>query len=386
MVVELRYESEDRLKKWLLAALEVTRAVLHQPNPRETLRLVARKLREVSAADYVSISLADPRYPEGAALVQAVEGLGTENLSGQILFNNEQALWTKVARSGKGVVSRDITSHPNYNPPSELAEKVSILGVGMYLPMCAAGQVLGVMVAGWRRGSPYEEIATQEVPLMELFAGQVALALQQARAEMLVMQDRDRIARELQDVALNRLFAIGTHLHVLTGMAGRSELQRRLRLAIDDLDETIRQIGPAIFAVSESRMSGQHPVSAQLVEEVDAASKSLGFTPRLVVHGLLDHRLPARVESELMSAVREALANAATHEDVSSVEVNVHVTGDELSLTVSDDGKTEQPSSGTAVDRLRENARRLGGKLVVHAGVPSGMALSWRVPLQPSST
>jgi signal transduction histidine kinase len=386
-VAQIPYESEDRSTRWLLAALEITRALLQETDARAALRLVARRLREVSAADYVSISLADPRYPEGTALVEAIDGLGAEHLSGKILFNNRQGLWTIVARSGKGFVSRDITSHPAFNPPMELADSVSVLGLGMYLPLTAAGKVLGVMSAGWQRGSPYEEMAAQEVPLMEMFAGEVALALQQGRAQMLVMEDRDRIARELQEVALTRLFAIGTHLHTVSGMAGQAELRDRLGQAIDDLDETIRQIGHAIFALGDARSSDRKPVSVRLVEEVDAASNVLGFTPRLVVRGLLDHRLPAHLGSELVTAVRESLANAATHNAVSIIDVSVQMTEDQLALTVTDDGTTGTPSAGiSAVDWLREKAQRLGGTVTVDLAGPAGSVLSWRVPLDGNGT
>jgi signal transduction histidine kinase len=376
------YESDDRLKSWLLAALEITRALLQDNDPRESLKLVARRLREVSAADYVSISLADPRYPEGTALVEAIDGLGAEHLSGKILFNNTGGLWTKVAQSGKSFISRDITSHPAFDPPRELAERVSVLGLGMYLPLAAAGRVLGVLSAGWRRGSPYEDIAAEEVPLMEMFAGEVALALQQGRAQMLVLEDRERIARELQEVALARLFAIGTRLHVVSGMAGQAELRKRLHSAIDDLDETIRQIGDAIFALGDARGSDRQPVSTRLVGEVDAARNVLGFTPRLVVRGPLDNRLPVQLRSELMLAVRESLAHAANHNAVSSIEVNVQVSADELTLTVSDDGRTSgHPSRVSAVGWLRDKAQRLGGSFAVDAASPTGSVLTWRVPL-----
>lgn len=383
MIPNIPYESKDRLKSWLLAATEITQALVQEEDLRKALDLVARRLREVSAADYVSISLVDPRYPEGTAIIEAIAGLGAERLSGQIIVNHKQAVWTKVAQSGKGIISRDLTHHPAFDPPTELAEAMSGVGVAMYLPLVAVGKVLGVMCAGWMRGSPYEGIAMQEVPFMEMFAGEVALAMQRARAQVMVMEDRDRIAKELEEVALNRLFAIGTQLHVTSGMAaGQDELRQRLRHAIDDLDDTIRQIGPAIFALSESETPGRQPVSTRLVEEVDAASNLLGFTPRLVVHGLLDHRLPAQAGSELVHAVHESLAHAASHRSVSSVEVNVSLTDDQLSLTVSDDGQTVNPQvRPNAVGWLEEEARRLGGTVAVHPSTPTGMVLSWRVPI-----
>ncbi|MEQ7123729.1 GAF domain-containing protein [Actinopolymorpha sp. B11F2] len=386
MVLPISYEVEDRSRNWLMAASEITRVLLRETNLRKSLRVVARRLREVSAADYVSISLADPRYPRGTAIVEAADGMGAEHLAGHILLNNKQALWTQVAQSGKGIISRDITSHPAYNPPSELAETMSAIGLAMYLPLVAGETVLGVMCAGWRCGSPYTDIAEQEVPWMEVFAGEVALALQQARAQMLVMEDRDRIARELHNVAVTRLFAIGTHLHVLTGMAGQAEVRRRLGHAINDIDETIRRIGPAVFACGEAGATDQQPVSVQLVEEVDAASSVLGFTPRLVVCGRLDDRLPAHVGSELVLAVRESLADVATHTAVSRIDVNVQVAADHLTLTVNDNGQSgERLAGGSTLGWLRDRAERLGGTVAVQAAAPPGTTLSWCVPLERQS-
>jgi signal transduction histidine kinase len=386
MVLPISHELEDRSRNWLMAASEITRVLLREANLRKALRVVARKLREVSSADYVSISLADPRYPKGTALVEAADGMGADHLSGHIILNNKQAVWTQVAQSGKGIISPDITHHPAYNPPSELAETMSGIGLAMYLPLAAGEDVLGVMCAGWRCDSPYSEIAEQEVPWMEVFAGEVALALQQARAQTLVMEDRDRIAKELHNVAVTRMFEIGTRLHVLTGMTNQADVRQRLRSAIDDLDETIRQIGPAVFAFGEGNVANQQPVSVQLVEEVDAASSVLGFTPRLVVHGRLDDRLPPHVGAELVSAVRESLADVATHASVSTINVHVHVTADQLTLTVNDNGQSGEQASGRAtLTWLRERAERLGGAAAVQPAAPTGTVLSWRVPLQRQS-
>jgi signal transduction histidine kinase len=200
------------------------------------------------------------------------------------------------------------------------------------------------------------------------------------------MEDRDRIAKELHNVAVTRMFEIGTRLHVLTGMTNQADVRQRLRSAIDDLDETIRQIGPAVFAFGEGNVANQQPVSVQLVEEVDAASSVLGFTPRLVVHGRLDDRLPPHVGAELVSAVRESLADVATHASVSTINVHVHVTADQLTLTVNDNGQSGEQASGRAtLTWLRERAERLGGAAAVQPAAPTGTVLSWRVPLQRQS-
>jgi signal transduction histidine kinase len=153
----------------------------------------------------------------------------------------------------------------------------------MYIPLVASGKVLGVVVAGWRRGSPYAAEAANEVNLLEMFAAHAALALQQVGMRQMIIRDRDRIADALRDAVIDRLFTIGMHLHGVAGLVREEEVQRRLSVAIDELDETTREIRSAIFALHHEAGDTEQSVSEQVLDEIDSARVMLGFTPRLVV-------------------------------------------------------------------------------------------------------
>ena len=371
---------EHRRQRWLEATLAMTQSLLGEIDRTTAMHQVTGLIRELTAADYAAAVMVDLERPNGGVVFEAVEGLGLGHLDGSPI--PQQGLVARVVESGTPVVSADITSEPGYDPAPEVAEALSVLGAGMYLPLTVSGKVLGVMVVGWRRGSRERRISDQDVTLVEMFAGQAALALQQVQARLLVAEDRDRIATDLRDIVIDRLFAIGTRLHGAAGLVTRPEVQQRMNESIDDLDETTHQIRAAIFALQEESPADQRSATDQLLDEIDAARITLGFTPRLVIHGLVDRRLPPHLQRELVRAVREAVANAATHAAPQVVEVVVQVTSDLLVLHVSDDGRPVGASTRSdPLTRLRTRALRLGGSCDVHVGEEAGTTVDWQVPL-----
>ncbi|MBE1613149.1 GAF domain-containing protein [Actinopolymorpha pittospori] len=374
---------EHRRERWLQAALEMTRLLLGDVDRREALRVVTGKLREVSGADYAAIVSDEPIYPEDTVVFEAVDGLGLEWYEGTPV--PKQGLTAEVIRTGAKVVSQDITHEEGYDPPVQVAEALSALGLGMYLPLVAAGRMFGALIVGWRRGSPHERVAAEEAPLVEMFAGHAALALQQVQARLLVMEDRERIATDLHDSVIDRLFAIASHLYGVACKITRTDIQQQMHEAIDELDEATRQIRTAIFALrheSEAEARAMETPSGQILEEIDAARNTFGFTPRLVVHGPLDRPMPARVQRELVRAVREALANAAAHATPTTVEVNVDMTPRGVALVVTDDSHLMEHSTlHGALVRVHTRAASLGGACTVRPRRPTGTILEWRVPL-----
>lgn len=374
------FVQERRRHRWLESALETTRLLLGQVDRDTALQMVAERLREVSRADGTAIILLSPESPDGVVIFAAADGYG-----GEQLLNTPvplQGLTARVIGTGQRIVSEDVTGEEGYDPPPEVMDAQADLGPGMYIPLTVAGKVLGVLVVGWRRGAPGDHIAAQEIELVEMFAGQAALALQQAQARQLVLEDRDRIANDLRDVAVDRLFAIGSRLHGTTGLVARTEVERRMNDAIDELDETSQQIRSAIFALRHDNSSEQRTASSQVLDEIDASKATLGFTPRLVVHGSVDRYLPPHIQRELVRAVRETLTNAASHTGPTRVEVEVRVGADQLGLTVSDDGSlSERDPFHGALTQLRARARRLGGGCDVRAGEPRGTVVEWHLPL-----
>jgi signal transduction histidine kinase len=198
-----------------------------------------------------------------------------------------------------------------------------------------------------------------------------------------VFEDRDRIARDLHDLVIQRLYATGMSLESMSARMGESDTGRRISGAVDALDETIKEIRSAIFSLHSRPATDEPGLRARILEVVDEAVGALGFAPSLRMSGRLDDaELLAGAGEHLLGALREALSNAARHAQASRVEVTVEA-GQELVLVVRDNGtglKESGRRSGLA--NLAERAELLGGTMRAGPADGGGTELEWRVPLR----
>ncbi len=379
------YERERRRQQWLEAAAEVTHLLLGDVKKDQALGTVTRLLREVSGADYAGILLLDPTSPDTVDM-EAVEGLGLEPTSGT--RTTVEGIPAQVVGSGRGLVSADITREEGYSPPESWREALSVVGLGMVMPLNAPDEILGTLYVGWVRGSPHARPAAREAPLVEMFASQAALALQQVRAQdnrarLLVLEDRDRIASDLHDAVIQRLFAIGTRLHSAVGLSTRPEVRRRITGAIDALDETTQEVRSAIFQLHHPEAENLPSVRESLLTEVDAARAVFGFTPRLVLHGGTEGISPEG-QRVLLEIVREAFALTARRGLPHHVEVELRSSADDIALRVSDEGAgTETVEELRAEPRfaaLAARAEHFGGTCTIRIEPAGRTTLVWRVP------
>jgi signal transduction histidine kinase len=252
----------------------------------------------------------------------------------------------------------------------------------MLVPLAASGTVLGLLAVAHQPGGP--TFTDADVRLLTTFAGQAALALERARAQderelFVVLEDRERIARDLHDVVIQRLFATGLGLQSTARLAGRPEVADRIGTAVDELDTTIRDIRSAIF---ELRTPSAAALRADIRATVDAAAASLGLRPGLVLDGPIDSAVPDPVRPDLLAVLREALSNVVKHARAGAVEVRVAASGDRLRLSVIDDGVGPgEPDERSGLANMRERASRHGGDFHVGPGQPSGTRVEWSVPL-----
>jgi signal transduction histidine kinase len=241
---------------------------------------------------------------------------------------------------------------------------------------------LGLLAVAHTRGGPTFD--DSDVRLLTTFAGQAALALERARAheerEMLVvLEDRERIARDLHDVVIQRLFATGLQLQSAARLAARPEVTERIGRAVDELDSTIRDIRSAIF---ELRTPATAVLRSDIRATVDAAAASLGLRPELILDGPVDSAVPDHVRPDLLAVLRESLSNVVKHARASAVEVRVTASGGALRLTVADNGVgvgDYDERSGLA--NIRQRAAHHGGEFQVHPVHPSGTRVEWSVPI-----
>ena len=242
------------------------------------------------------------------------------------------------------------------------------LGPTILVPLGGAGNVRGVLTAGRRPGAM--PLAPAAVDMLVTFASQAGIALELAehrrQAEQLaVFEDRDRIARDLHDLVIQRLYATGMSLQGATSLISSPEVAQRVSAAVDALDETIREIRTSIFAL-QARQDAKLPgLRTRILQVVDEMASVLGFPPGLILEGHLDD-VPDDVGEHLLSVLREALSNAARHSGASKVDVRVRAAAD-LSLTVRDNGSGIKDTGrrsglGNLEQRALKSRRHLPGR------------------------
>jgi signal transduction histidine kinase len=217
------------------------------------------------------------------------------------------------------------------------------------------------------------------------FAEQAALALQVSRSRddqqrLAVFEDRDRIARDLHDLVIQRLFAVGLHLQGLSRLADRpEEVVARAERAVDDLDETIRDIRRTIFALGA--VSDGADIQSEVTRLVERAATTLKFRPSLQLDGPVRSLVGTQLAGDLLAVLQEALSNVAKHADARAVSVSL-AAGEEVLLVVTDDGRgigSEVAESG--LRNLRRRAEERGGSCTITTAPGAGTSVRWAVPL-----
>jgi signal transduction histidine kinase len=279
----------------------------------------------------------------------------------------------------------DLNEHPDsFGFPPNHPEMRSFLGV----PIRVGDQVFGNLYLTEKQSA--EVFTDVDEELVVGLAAAAGVAIENARlharvAELALFEDRERIARDLHDTVIQRLFATGLSLQG-TGPLIRRDADTavaRIETAVDDLDETVKHIRTAIFALESSR-----PQEDSIRDHVLALSReaagALGFEPRVLFDGPIDSAVPDAIGADLLATLREALSNVARHAGASRVDVALTANADELTLRVTDDGSgmpAVRRAGGHGLTNMAARARRHGGDLVVTPAEPSGSDLCWRVPL-----
>jgi signal transduction histidine kinase len=372
------YDEARRQQRWLTASSEVTSALLSGSDIDDALELITARSLTMSGADLVVLALPTPDRRQ--LQIEHAAGEGADESLGLVLPAGSSASGVVLA-SGTRLVVDDFSRDDRVAP---VARDHLNLGPAVLVPLGAAGNVRGVLTAGRRPGAM--PLAPAAVNMLATFAIQAGIALELAehrsQAERVaVFEDRDRIARDLHDLVIQRLYATGMSLQGALAFIGPKDIADRVSSAVDALDETIREIRSSIFEL-QTRHEGERPSwRARVLQVADEMEGVLGFPPTLQLDGRLDDGVPAEVGEQLLTALREALSNVARHSGASSVEVQVSA-GAELSLTVRDNGsgfKGNGRRSGLA--NLEQRATKLGGSLRIASQTGGGTELAWRVPL-----
>jgi signal transduction histidine kinase len=371
------YDEAARRQRWLAATAEIT-AILSAGNPdADGLQTVADGARGVSGADVAWIVTGRER---GSLTLRAVSGAQADPDVVRSL-SLDQSLAGVVVESKQPVAVDDIASDPRALDVSRVFGWPE-LGPTVVVPLRSSEQVDGALALSWRRERA-DDFYALDPALPASFAEHAALALQivharEDRQRLAVLEDRDRIGRELHDVVIQRLFAVGLGLQSTSRVSDRPEVADRLEQAVDDLDATIRDIRRSIFALATTDSS--HDIQAEVTRLVDRAAGTLKFRPTLTFEGPVRTLVSGDLAPDVLAVLGEALSNASRHAQAKHVDVRV-AAGEHVVLRVADDGRgIDDRVHESGLRNMRERAERRGGSLVVQTAPGEGTTLTWSVP------
>ncbi|MFZ3598091.1 GAF domain-containing protein [Streptomyces sp. BH104] len=379
------YEEVRLRERWLQLSAEFTGSLLSGADEAEVLRLMVDRAREITAADLGVVALlvpGDHRLHEMLALGERAQA------HSDVTLPREGTFAGAALATGDLVTSDDIRKDARitYQP-----DRWDGLGPAVAVPIGTSEGVRGVLMLA-RRAEHAPFSAAELIPLSG-FAGQAALALELAdrrrdAEQMSLLEDRDRIARDLHDLAIQRLFATGMTLQSAQRFVQHPEAAERLLRAVDDLDTTIKIIRSTIFGLRErAGPPTGSGLRVRVVRAVEDAAHVLGFTPSLRMEGLIDADVPASCADDALAVLGEALTNVARHAHASSADVALVVRGGALTLTVADNGvgiTTDSDGHRSGLANLAARAARRGGVLTATARDSGGTLLEWTVPLASS--
>ncbi|WP_461143666.1 sensor histidine kinase [Salinifilum aidingensis] len=374
--------------RMLDASTEITKAALAADDPDAVLPLVVRRAAELVGAD---LGVVTARGDDGRVTVEAVHGASDDTAPlgdpvGTVLSSNSAA--ARVARSGVPVVVDDLVDDPLTAPyvPAELR----VYGPFAVAPFGTNERRLGALAVYRRRGAT--SFARSAVDVLTSFAAQAGLALvlaegSTARQRIAVYQERERIARELHDVIVQRLYAAGMQLEVL----GRRLSGQLAPADSERLTDTMQEIDQAIDEVRTTArtLRSADPESSReaadlhesMRSEVRIAGELLGREPQLDITGDLSE-VPVAVADHARAALREALSNVVRHAGARAVSVRVRRGEGGLSLQVADDGcGIPRDVSKRGLRNLEERAAAAGGHCDIDSSPEAGTIVTWEVPL-----
>ncbi|MCD4535420.1 GAF domain-containing protein [Nocardioides sp. cx-169] len=371
------HEEAGHRQRWLTASAEVASLVARSSVTAEAMQVIADRAREVSGADLAWVaSGADVE----SLRLRAVAG-ARPDVHAMAEVALEHSLSSEVLRTGQPVAVADIVTDPR---ALDMGRRLGwpVVGPALAVPLHSSEGAEGVLVMAWapERAGAFHAV---DPTLPASFAEQCALALQVAagredQQRLVLFEDRDRIGRDLHDLVIQRLFAIGLGLESVSRQVDRPAVRDRLSQAVDDLDATIKDIRRSIFALGS--MEDATDVQAEVTRIVERAGATMKFRPTLRFTGPVRTRIPAAVVPDVLAVLGEALSNAARHAQASAVDVELSAT-DDIRLTICDDGRgVPEGVLESGLSNMRQRADRLGGQCLIRSVPGEGTTVEWWVP------
>ncbi|GAA1436768.1 two-component system sensor histidine kinase [Microlunatus lacustris] len=374
------HEQAQVRQRWLLASAEISGMLLAPDSGSDPLQVIIEKICELADADLATLVL-PAEEPERFEVVVAT-GRGSDQLRG-MRSSEENTMVEQAMTTGRGSRVDVVEDQHGFEGHVSRVAQVSPL---MTVPLSGRRGAQGAIIVG--RLSGRRGFTAADLELAEAFGIHAAIAreLASARADqqrLSLMKDRSRIARDLHDHVIQRLFAAGLTMQSLTRIEGVPDLTDRLDCVIANIDATIRQIRTSIHQL-ESAESSPTDVTSVVLEIVDQLSPHLGFTPSVQFYGPLETVVAAAPTDAIAAVVREAVTNAAKHAEATALEVDLRLDGHQLTVDVSDDGvglgANDEPRR-SGLNNLERRADIWGGTLTLTANDPHGTRLVWTITI-----
>lgn len=352
------YGLSERRRQWLEAAADLDEALQPPIEPARALREIARASRSVTRARAVGVSIGRDGRPPAVSAANTEEAASVGDLLEAVLA--------------------DLALSRSTGPLETSIGDYDVFAVPLRTHLVGGGALVGFFEAGTR------PLPVEDRELFVSFAEHAALSLDRAqgvddRTELAVTSDRERIARDLHDVVIQRLFATGLQLQRAES-SGDEQVVGIVRGAVDSLDATIKDIRGTIFELQQQ--SKGPSLRRDLRALVQEYAPLLKFDPAVRTTGPVDSAVPERVSEHLLPVLREALSNLARHAAANHAEIEVSVDETELRLSVVDDGVgLGEIDHESGLRNARRRATALGGRLEVTSRSPHGTSFVWRVPI-----
>lgn len=392
------YGQSRARERWMVASQEITTSLLEGTEEEEALQFIAQRVREVADADTCLIVLPSVGHTWACEIA---DGKRADQLIGVEFPHNGRAL--TVLREGVGVIVDSLAKAKPMRVPA-----LRHFGPAMYAPMVVRGSGLGVIILLREEGRA--EFESSDLTMAESLAKQAALALELADVRhqediASLLAERQRIGRDLHDLAIQQLFATGMQLNGARerlAKEGREDLATLMENSLTSVDESVRQIRAIVQSLRENDEA--IVLVERLRREASIGRTALGFAPSLLISvdgevfddveeddkivDEVDSRVDADISDDVVAVVREGLSNAARHARASSVQVRVTVKGrgptGRVTVEVEDDGRGIDPASTrrSGLDNLAARARRHHGTFTLARSERGrGSLMVWQVPL-----
>ncbi len=369
------FEDSEYRARWSTALVDVSRRLMSADEGDEHEGLIER-LRDLARADLVSVALTAGTDDE--LVVEHATGIGADVLVG-MTFPLEATAAVEPMRTGEPAIVDDLSLHPAHG-----FDEQTQLGNAMIIPFSSSETASGVLCVARVADKP--PFAPRDLDMGVSFAGHISLALDRTevrltRQRMELLEDRSRIARDLRDHVIQRLFATGLNLQA-TAAGADSVTAGKIMDQSREIDGAIAQIRQSIFAIRRDSESTASSLRARILEIVDRTGDQLPTKPRVTFLGPVDLMAGAGLTDDVSAAITEALANAVRHAKATHVQITVSAIAGRVTIEVIDDGVGPGKAphlSGLA--NLRDRAEARGGTFEILQAAGGGTRVVWSVPV-----